>query len=269
MITEKKTQAVDAKQEKKTNKKIYVKFALILGGSFLVGLLIGMCANFLSDKVAGMQSVWDNMITALRYAVPVFWTVLNLGAFIASLLIYQKAKRLEALWDGEDEGVIERIENLLSYPSLLSSVMMVCNFAFFGIMIKLVELNAGAESPHGALTGIILFIFIMSFVLETIVSKLVVDFEKKLNPEKRGNIFDTGFNQIWLGSCDEAEKHIIYQSGYGAFRAGNMTCMVLWVITMFSQMFFQTGVLPVICVCIIWLVLVISYMVNVMKLEKH
>ena len=49
-----------------------------------------------------------------------------------------------------------------------------------------------------------------------LIAKLVVDLEKKLNPEKKGSVFEMQFQKTWLESCDEAQKqqhHIAFAEG--------------------------------------------------------
>ena len=51
-------------------------------------------------------------------------------------------------------------------------------------------------------------------------SRFIVELEKKLNPEKKGDVIETNFSKKWEDSCDEAQKMIIYEAGYRAYRAG-------------------------------------------------
>lgn len=98
--------------------------------------------------------------------------------------------------------------------------------------------------------------------------KLGVDIIKKMNPEKKGSIFDTRFADKWEASCDEAQKMIIYKSAYKAYKNVSICCVLFWVIATLGDMFFQTGLLPIILVSVIWLVQALSYMLESMKLEK-
>ena len=92
-----------------------------------------------------------------------------------------------------------------------------------------------------------------------------IDLEKKLNPEKKGNIFDSNFSKDWENSCDEAEKAKIYKSGYKAFKVAVISCMAMWIISVFGQLFFNTGLLPCITLTVIWLSMTIAYYVEAVK----
>jgi hypothetical protein len=102
-----------------------------------------------------------------------------------------------------------------------------------------------------------------------IISKVTVDLEKKLNPEKQGSVFDMRFAKKWEASCDEAQKQIMCKSAYAAFQAANMTCLILWWIAVVIQIFANTGGFPVTCICAIWLVLNVTYSRTAMKLQRY
>ncbi len=109
----------------------------------------------------------------------------------------------------------------------------------------------------------------LGMALNIIISKVTVDLEKKLNPEKQGSVFDMKFDKKWEASSDEAQKQIMYKAAYTAFRAANMACLTAWTIAVVIQMFVKTGVFPVVCICAIWLVLNVTYSRTAMKLQKY
>ena len=60
------------------------------------------------------------------------------------------------------------------------------------------------------------------------------------------------FQKKWFESCDEAEKLIIGQCAYKAYSAATKVCGALWLIFSLSALFLNTGLLPILTVCIIW-----------------
>ena len=187
---------------------------------------------------------------------------------IVSLILCHSAKKKILSWDGEDECV-EKIEQQLNYPMLFANLMTVLNFLFFSASIQVAESTAFGERYSVSLFPLCLGTFVLGYVWILFVSNRVVKLEKQLNPEKQGNIFDTQFQKQWIGSCDEAEKQKIYQAGYRGYRAGSTACLILWVVTTFAQLWAGTGILPVICVCLIWLVMMSASMIESIRLEKH
>ena len=113
-----------------------------------------------------------------------------------------------------------------------------------------------------------LVLFFLNIILLAVFQKLSVDLVKKINPEKRGNIFDTEFNKNWLASCDEAEKKMIYEASYMAYRAASTACLVLWLLTLMAMLLFDTGILASACVFVIWLTLILAYTIACHKLSE-
>lgn len=266
MLAETKSQSDNMKAEKKKDKKIFIKYLAMLAIFFLFGMGCGVAAKFLGDMAGNYESAFEVLTRALGYAVPVIFIVGNISIFLVSLRIYHKARKMGDMWDGEEETLIDELERLQNYPILLSNIALICNFVFFAVNIELTidQIKSGGS----LLFWMNIVVFLVSYGLEMIVIKLVYDLEKKLNPEKKGNVFDMHFNRKWLESSDEAQKQIIYISAYSAYQAANKACAVLCAIAVAAQLCLGTGVFPIICICTIWIVLVVTSTRMTMKLEN-
>jgi len=73
------------------------------------------------------------------------------------------------------------------------------------------------------------------------------------------------FQKKWEESCDEAEKLKIYKSAFSAYKATNSACIVVWLALFFLNMLFETGVMPLVVVCVLWAVLQIAYYIESVK----
>ena len=96
----------------------------------------------------------------------------------------------------------------------------------------------------------------------------IVDLTKKLYPEKRGSVYDVKFEKKWFESCDEAERTAIGQAAYHAYKATNMTCLLLWMVLVIGNMLFDFGLMPIAVVTLIWLISTVSYCLHAMKYGK-
>ena len=76
------------------------------------------------------------------------------------------------------------------------------------------------------------------------------------------------FQEQWLASCDEAEKEVIYQSAYKAYVFASKCTAVLLLVTMFAQLLFNTGILAIIVVGIMYLILSMTYCKSCVDLKK-
>lgn len=251
--------------KKRSEAKIIIKFIAIILGSGALGFGASMLVGHLTGgeqlRVGGFGEI-------LGPAVPAVFLLSNLVMAVISLVMCHSAKKQVQNWDGEDESV-EKIEQRLNYPMLFANLMTVLNFLFFSASIQVTETTAFGEKYGTLLFPLCLGTFVLGYVWILYVTNRAVKLEKQLNPEKRGNIFDTKFQKQWIGSCDEAEQRIIHQAGFQGYRAGSTACLILWVITTFAQLWAGTGVFPVVCVCLIWLVMMTASMIESIRLEKH
>ena len=89
-------------------------------------------------------------------------------------------------------------------------------------------------------------------------------------PEKQGSVYDLRFKKKWLESCDEAEQRQIGQAAYKAFNVVNGACGLLWVLLILLSYAFHFSVqLPVFLVCLLWLLLSVTYTLECIRLGRR
>lgn len=255
------------KTEEKSNGKYVLIFAVVMAAGFLVG---GLCGALISKiKKSGiMENFGAGSGGVIMVAVPVIFILMNVVLFLISLFRFLKVKKQAALWDGEDEETIERIERGLSLPSVLPNIALIGNFALFAAVVQIAEFSGLPKKTSGILEGLNILVFLLGYVWSLAITKVTVDLEKKLNPEKRGNVFDMNFKKRWMESCDEAQLLMMYKCGFRAYKAVNSVCLALWVVLLLAQFLFEIGVVPVLCVCTIWMVSFVVYTVEASRLDR-
>lgn len=256
----------------KTNKQIYTKFAIMVIAGCLVGFIAGFGGAFISDMYGG--DIVGGLHQIFTVVVPVVYVVLMIVAYGYSFVNYSKAKKMVANWDGVNEEVLDEADKKLGAALEPSNIMMVCNFFLYsamtyisGVTIPGIEKNSGVKEGLPILV-VAVALFIFNMVIITVIQKLTVDLTKKINPEKRGNVFDSEFNKEWIASCDEAQKQMIFEAGYRAYQATSYACMVVWMLTLIGMLLFDIGIVPSICVFVIWLTMVLAYTIACHKLDK-
>ena len=98
--------------------------------------------------------------------------------------------------------------------------------------------------------------------------KKLVDFEKIMNPEKKGSLYDFGFNKKWYESFDEAERNQVGIASYKAFNIVSKTCLIMIAALMFLGMVLEITIIPLLSVCVLWLVQVIAFGIESRKASK-
>lgn len=263
---------MNKKQEnKKENKKSFWLFALMMVLALVGGGLFGYWISSLEEAKA-LDSIAAGLNWFNTYVMP-YGTVFFFAVMLISFFpLYGKAKKLFKSWDGEDESIMERAEGCLNAFILISNICQILGYFSMGagfIGFKNL-LNSDADFSSW---GLIRFaastagMFTMLFCM-VMTQRRVIDLVKEMNPEKHGSIYDLHFQKKWEASCDEAEKMIIYKAAWKAYQAASLVCQLMWLAMVLGSLIFNLGVLPLLCVTVIWLTLTVTYCAASMKLGK-
>lgn len=244
---------------KKDNRRALPRYLLTM-------LLAGVGGGFLGFAAAwlGHDSLSEVIVDAVIHSVTAAAPWAMLGTTLVSLAVilwlYRGAKGLFASWDGEEEAVMDRAEEKLSWGLLVTSVQAVLDLFFF---------PAGTIGQGlGALWSVLLFV--VSLLALVLAQQKIVDLTRKMNPEKQGSIYDPKFQKKWFESCDEAEQKQIGQAAYKAFRAVTGACCLLWLVLILLSYAFRINILlPVFLLCALWMVLSVSYTLECIRLGKR
>ncbi len=255
----------ESNKKNKSNTKIYLVFAVIivasLVGGFFAGKLVGASKGSLNEID------WNNIWAFMADTLPIVYGVLVLAAFVAIFVMYGKVKHAIGIWDGDNEDAIVDIERRITRVSFLPCVVIFVGMVLFPVCIYAIEkAYGGSKGMH--MTIVTELVFLGSLVLYCVIEKLVIDEEKKLNPEKRGNIFDIHFKRDWEKSSDEAELIAVAKSSKKGFRAGIKAGLTVWVVTFICMFAFDTGVMPIVAVGVILLVMYVAYGREFSRLQK-
>lgn len=260
------------KKNKENDKKIYLIFIAVMivlyGAGYLVGKLVAK-----GEKSGSLQPMIDALKENLTVVVPPLFLLLAVASLIAVCILYLSCRKMYQSLQAnpKDDDLWDTLEEKLNQPMILANVMQIADVFFFGCIICISELNTYGKNGgyEAAILIIDIILFVVILVAGMLIPKGVVDIEKKLNPEKEGNVFDFKFSEVWLSSCDEAQQQLTYKAAYKAFKDTNTTCIVLYILAFIGMFLFKTGIYPILCICIIWLVNNLSYMLRAAKLERR
>lgn len=253
---------------KRENKKALPKFILIVVLSLALGGVLGFALVTLN--LQDFQDALDGAgLFFTNHAAPWLLITLPVAELALCLPIYFSAKKQLAGWDGENETVSGQADVKLSVCLWITGLCTVAALFLLAAMFAGFVGNAGTErmmpAPmfFGGLAG-----FLADLFAPMIVQQKLVDLTKRLNPEKRGSVYDTKFQKKWYDSCDEAERAVIGRCAFQAYQAMCCTCMALWVVFALGGMFFNWGFLPAMAVCIVWGVGQSVYSWTCLKLDR-
>ena len=250
-----------ANQKKKMN--TYVKFGLLMLACAAGGGLLGFLSAFadIGSIGAGMNSIIQGIRGNILFLLSFFLLV---SVFFQESVIKRMKKigtRLDGAEDEEHDILEYQFEKAGSAGVIGCTGFMIVSLLILatGYSAKYIETTAKAE-------GIFLLAGMVVFILEnTYLGFWQVRYVKliqKLYPEKKGDPSSLKFQEQWLESCDEAEKETIYQSSYKTYLMMNKMLPILAVIAMLGHLLWDTGILAIVLVSIIWLTSSVIYCRN-------
>lgn len=259
----------EAEEKNKNDDKKYFKpFIIMLIFSIIVGAFLGKMTKIVDEHTETVKKIMENMNVIAAYAIPTLFLVLNIVMTIIIFGTINRQYRRINEWDGEDEDVLDDIENKLNSPVILSSVTLIAGMFLFAAHIHYFVKCELPKLHENILFATILLDFVTCFIIVLAAQKKIVNMLKTINPEKKGSVFDSNFRRKWEESSDEWQQLIQYKAGYKAFVVSCTTCMVLWVVGIICDFAFHTGLLPIAFVMLIWLVQVVTAYREGVRLEN-
>lgn len=261
-------------ENKKEDRKAIVKFVIILGIAFLIGIAVGIGGVILKD-ILETSSFKEALVVSLQilaiYGGYAFTTIL----LLACIVLYKKSRKEYIAWDEEDEDVLCRMETKLSYVLWFSNLILYGAYLFFSTGVWATELSdaksAAGQGVAGFLSSLaIVFLhMIYALLVACVVQQKAVNMMKEINPEKAGSVYDIKFQDKWLENCDEAERYATYKCSYKTFKTMQTVGIVFWLICLLGQMFFDTGVFATVVVTIYLIIQTSVYSVQGIYFAKH
>ena len=254
------------KEIKKEDKKAFKSFIIIMIISAIAGGILGGMSIYFKDSLS--ENLPDFIMNILEAITPFASVVLSLLVIITSSIVYKKLTKELKIWnESDEEDMIDKIEEKLSYILLLSSVNLIMGFFFFGVGFALpsdyLDLNGDIVKRIFFFVG-----FVLCVLSSILIQKKFVNLEKEINPMLKGSVYDTKFSEKWIDSCDEAIKMGIYKSSYKAYRAVTNTCLILWLVCVLGYNVWDFGIMPLFIVTTIWLVQTVAYCLESIKNSK-
>lgn len=256
---------VEIKKEDKKSKKM---FYLVMLGSVIVGVISGFVASFVEDSNA--INHWINAGMDMVNQVSVYiGCITSVIVAIWAWVLYHKSRKEYAAWDEEDEETMDKIDTNLSLALIATNGNLIVTYIFS--VVALAQIPNFFDDRATTVQKFIFFFggLVLCMIVAMVASVKIVNFEKEMNPEKKGSAYDFNFDKKWLASSDEAEKLVHYKASYAAYKAVNIVCMILWLLCMYGMTIWKWDNVPVFMVGAIWLTLYFSYSIETLKLSKH
>lgn len=189
-----------------------------------------------AESITGHYSDW--MLMFLSF---VLFILVPLLTFIA-------AKKLKQ-WDEDSEEETERLERSIQRYQSVLSIFMIGEMCISGISIANLHTETSMVSML-SVAAVLIYALIVFWNL-FFMGKLI-KYDKKINPEKRGNFFSWNFNKEWLESCDEREKLRLFQAAYYTQLRTQFVYLAVFIGLLLVSNAVEIGIVPFLILMVIW-----------------
>lgn len=193
------------------------------------GLLVGFGAGFIFDKinVGGLVEVLNSFLSQNIL-------VLTIGLCsifaVSGLYFYIKAKK--EVEDGlREDGFIET--KYIDYANAMRDAGL---FSLLSLIIIIYNEMKKSSTPLKN-TLIILVILFVFTTINSILSYLTYKLVKKIEPERKTEIFDFFFDSKFMAESDERDKLKYYKKGYLAYKRMLISQFVIIIILFCSALY--------------------------------
>ena len=222
----------------KKNKRTILSSILTMAG---FGLVVGFGSGFIFDKlnIGGLIEVLSRFLSQNIL-------VLTIGLCsifaVSGLYFYIKAKK--EVEDGlREDGFIET--KYIDYANAMRDAGL---FTLLSLIIIIYNEMKKSSDPLKN-TLIILVILFVFTAINSIISYLTYKLVRKIEPERKTEVFDFFFDSKFMAESDERDKLKYYKKGYLAFKR-MIICQLVIIIILFCSALYE-DISPIIALIVL------------------
>lgn len=248
----------------------YKKMVLFLLAGAAIGAVIGILGwMILSTGIA--EGTGAAMLESFQQMMlPLMFLLAAAGFLIGEYSVWKMKNIGQRIVDTQDEECdrweyeYEKTGAVGVISGLVTQALCVLVLSA-GYSIKYI----GTEESRSGNFLLVCLVFILYFMYADFWQVRYIKNLQKIYPEKKGDPVSRKFQKEWLASCDEAERVMIYQSAYRSYVTTGKVIPVLLLVTMLCHLFFDTGIMAVAVVAVVWMVVTGSYVGSCVKIRKE
>lgn len=250
------------KEKKKVNS--YVKIVLWMALGAVIGLGMSMSTLWAED---GIKAMMANASLWMAEHTFIIMCVLAAVCLVTSIVCYIKGENIvKRFQEDVDDELVESLDEKYDFWQTIgitvSSGMFCVTMTVFGFSF---QLDSDAAAMNLLYTTVP---FMVCILIAAIYQVAIIKQMRRKDPSKHGDAADMNFEKVWMRSCDEGEKRIIYQASYRAYRVMKNVLMVALLIALSSHLFFGTGMTAVVMLGMCNVISLVVYTVCAYKIQK-
>lgn len=250
----------------------YFRIILIMLAGAIVGGVFGIGMYILTGHYGqGIGRAAAQTFRFLQLSILPVLIVITVLSVIAGESVLRKLKGIMSRLLKADDEEADRLDYEEEKYVALSTNMNIISQTLCIVFLSL-GYSSNYLSSSDAARGNFLYaciIFIICMLYDSFWQVRYIKLIQKAYPERKGDPASKKFQEQWLESCDEAEREVIYRSAYRTYITLGKLIPVLLLVTMLSNLFFNTGMLAVFIVAVIWLVSTLSYTRSCVALKEE
>lgn len=210
----------------KNNNKTILSSVIVMT---VFGLLVGFGAGFIFDKinVGGLVEVLNSFLSQ-----NILVLTIGLCSIFAVFGLYFYIKAKKEVEDGlREDGFIET--KYIDYANAMRDAGL---FSLLSLIIIIYNEMKKSSNPLKN-TLIILVILCVFTTINSILSYLTYKLVKKIEPERKTEIFDFFFDSKFMAESDERDKLKYYKKGYLAYKRMLISQFVIIIILFCSALY--------------------------------
>lgn len=220
---------------------------LQMGLMMLIGAVIGGGGSMLLFLYGeSLQEGLKGLACSISRFSSTALMLLSVSSCLISTILVLRARKKYKLWDGEEEEQAEQIEKSYELYQAVMSFLSVFGICLSGIVISDMYRNYSMANNHALLCCAAATLWIL------LAMDRMVKYRKKLNPEKKGNIFSWNYDKEWLASCDERERMQVFRAGYAVYVKSNILYLIIFICLILTSIIFDLGIAPFLVLLVIW-----------------
>lgn len=222
----------------KNNKKKFLVSVLYMAG---LGLVVGFGAGFIFNKlnIGGLIEVLSSFLGKNALAL-----IIGLCSLFSGLGLYFYMKAKKEVEEGlREDGFIET--KYIDYANAMRDAGL---FSLLSLIIIVYNEMKKSSNPLKN-TLIILVILFVFTAINSILSYLTYKLVRKIEPERKTDIFDFFFESKFMAESDERDKLKYYKKGYLAFKR-MLICQFVMIIILFCSALYE-NISPIIALIVL------------------
>ena len=190
---------------------------------------------------------------ALLPHMPYVYLAMVVLSSMFSAFYYLRAKSAFSQWQPDSDEPTLQIEKDVDCVWISSSICSILSFLFLALPFCF------ADQLQFRGSVLIVAVFLIGGVIITFLQKKALQITLLLYPEKRTSFFRGDCQKDLYDQADEAERELIGEASYRAYKTTQNVCLLLIVWLALSNLVADIGFLPILCAAMIWLTSSVSY----------